>query len=195
MASDDKFVEGKRRLEEIGHRLGSLLGGRRVAKSEAAGAPNFLNALGSLIEQLGKLAEESSKTGRVATKSGEFSAGSRARGVYGFSVKFGLGDEAVKLEPFGNVRKNDRSGDLEVGEIREPITDLFDESTHVLIVAEVPGVMPEDVSLELHEDILTLAAARGDKKYRKEILLPASFSHDRMSFVCRSGILEIRLAK
>jgi HSP20 family protein len=106
-----------------------------------------------------------------------------------------LGEQGVKVEPFGNLRKDERSGVVEVQEIREPMTDLFDEPTHILIVAEVPGVTQEDVRLELHDDILTLAAERGEKKYRKEMLLPVSFSADKMSFTCHGGIVEIRLNK
>ncbi len=200
MANKDKsgqFSEGKQRLEEIGRRLGGLLARPAGPKPEESGLPGFLGGLGGLIDQLGKLADEAHKAGGITSKSGEFDVGSdkRLRGVYGFSVKVGLGEQGVKVEPFGNIRKDERSGLVEVREIREPMTDLFDEPTHILIVAEVPGIAQEDVRLELHDDILTLAAERGEKKYRKEMLLPASFSSDKMSFTCRGGIVEIRLNK
>lgn len=200
MASEDKsrqFSEGGERLQEMGRRLGALLSSPRASKPEASGLPGFLGSLGGLIDQLGKLADEAKKAGGVASRSGEFGAGSdqQMRGVYGLSVKVGLGDQGVKVEPFGNIRKDERSGNVEVREIREPMTDLFDEPTHILIVAEVPGVMQEDVRLELHDDILTLVAEHGEKKYRKEMLLPASFSADKMSFACRGGIVEIRIDK
>ncbi|MCW2313324.1 Hsp20/alpha crystallin family protein [Rhodoferax antarcticus] len=201
MANEDKseqFLEGKQRLEEIGRRLGGLFAKPAGPKAEESGLPGFLGGLGGLIDQLGKLADEAHKAGGVASKSGEFDVGSdkRMRGVYGFSVKTGLGgDRSVKVEPFGNIRKDERSGRVEVQEIREPMTDLFDEPTHILIVAEVPGITQEDVRLEIHDDILTLAAERGEKKYHKEMLLPTSFSADQMSFTCRGGIVEIRLNK
>jgi len=200
MANKDKstqFSEGKQRLEEIGRRLGGLFARPVASKPEESGLPGFLGGLSGLIDQLGKLADEAHKAGGVTSKSGEFDLGpdKRLRGVYGFSVKTGLGEQGVKVEPFGNIRKDERSGLVEVREIREPMTDLFDEPTHILIVAEVPGITQEDVRLELHDDILTLAAERGEKKYRKEMLLPASFSADQMSFTCRGGIVEIRLNK
>lgn len=200
MANDDKsgqFSEGKQRLEEIGRRLGGLFAKPAGAKPEESGLPGFLGGLGGLIDQLGKLAEETQKAGAVTSKGGEFDLGpdKRMRGVYGFSVKTGLGDRDVTVEPFGNIRKDQRSGRVEVQEIREPMTDLFEEPTHILIVAEVPGITHEDVQLELHDDILTLVAERGEKKYRKEMLLPASFTSDKMSFTCRGGIVEIRLNK
>lgn len=200
MTNDDKsgkFSEGKERLEEIGRRLEGLFPGPAASKSEEPGLTGFLGGLGGLIDQLGKLADEADKFGGVTSESGEFDPGSdkRLRGVYGFSVKTGLGEQGVKVEPFGNIRKDERSGLVEVREIREPMTDLFDEPTHILIVAEVPGVTQEDVRLEVQGDILTLVAERGEKKYRKEMLLPASFSADQMSFTYRGGIVEIRLNK
>ena len=190
----EEFAEGKHRLEEIGHRLGALFG---KPKPEPSGSGGFFAGLGTLIEQLGKLAEQAEQAGGELTKTGEFKVGSdkRIKGVYGFSVKSGPGEKGVKVEPFGNIRRDQERGQVEVQEIREPMVDVFDEPEQVLIVAEVPGIMQEDVRLELEEDILVLAAEKGDKKYRKEVLLPASFSSDQMSFSCRNGILEIKLIK
>ncbi|MHB1532746.1 gas vesicle protein GvpH [Acidithiobacillus sp.] len=190
----EEFTEGKHRLEEIGRRLGGLLG---KPKPEPSGSGGFFAELGTLMDHLGKLAEQAEQAGGEVTKTGEFSAtsGKGLRGVYGFSVKSGLGEKGVKVEPFGNIRRDDEGKLVEVHEIREPMVDVFDEPDHLLIVAEVPGIMQEDVQLELHEDILILAAEKGDNKYRREVLLPASFSPDKMSFSCRNGILEVRLGK
>lgn len=59
----------------------------------------------------------------------------------------------------------------------------------------MPGVTHEDIHLELSDDILILSAEKGESKYRKEVLLPASFSPGQMSFTCRNGLLEVRLNK
>lgn len=190
----EEFAEGKRRIEEIGHRLGALFG---KPTPEPSGVGGFLAGLGTLIDQLRNLAEQAEQAGGELTETGEFKLGpdKRIRGVYGFSVKSGLGEKGVKVEPFGNIRRDEEHGQVEVQEIREPMVDVFDEPEHLLIVAEVPGITQEDVQLELHDDILVIAAEKGDKKYRKEVLLPASFSSDRMGFSCRNGILEIQLIK
>ena len=63
------------------------------------------------------------------------------------------------------------------------------------MVAEVPGVMQSDVHVDLKDDILTLSAEHGETKYYKELLLPESFQSEKMSFICRNGIIEIRLMK
>ena len=73
--------------------------------------------------------------------------------------------------------------------------DVFEEGDHVLIVAEMPGIEARDVQVEVQDDILTLSAKRGDKKYRKEILLPGSFQKEKLVVSCRHGIVEIKCMK
>ena len=186
-----EFAEGKERLEEIGRRLGGALGTTQGVGVDTGG---LLGGLGNLISQLGRLAEQS---GGEFTGSGESEGGSKKpfKAVYGFSVKSGLGTSKPKVEPFGNVHRDSDGEGVEVQEIREPMVDIFDETDRVLVVAEVPGIRSEDVKLEIHDDVLVLAAHRGDNQYRKELLLPESFSSERMTYSCHNGVLEIRLRK
>ncbi len=190
----DDFAQGKERLGEIGRRLGAAFG---KAGTETAGN-GFFSGLGNLVEQLGKLVEQAEQSGGVTNKSGEFKFGSdsKAKGVYGFSIKSGIGDKGgVKVEPFGNIRKDEDGKLVAVHEIREPMLDLFDEPTRVLIVAEVPGIEEANLQIELHDDILLIATKKGEPNYRKELLLPASFAQKDLSFQCRNGVLEIVLKK
>ena len=168
--------------------------GRRKGYREerSSGVGGFLDGLSSLLGKLGELAEK----GEELRKTGEFGGREgNLRGVYGFNIKVGLGEEGVKLEPFGNVRKDERTGEAVVSEISEPLVDVFDEEEYVLVVAEMPGVAGEDIDLALRDDILTIAGQRGQKKYRKEVLLPQSFGSEQMSYTCRNGILEVKLNK
>lgn len=193
----EDFENGTHRINEIGRRLGSLFGNRDISKLETPGLGNFFGGLGHLIDQLQALSVEAEKAGGEITKNGEFDIGSdkRIRGVYGFTVKTALGEKGAKVESFGNIHKDEKSGRVIVEEIREPMTDIFDEPDYILVVAEVPGIRLEDVQLDLHEDIVILSADREATKYRKEILLPTAFSTDKMSYACRNGILEIRFTK
>lgn len=160
-----------------------------------SGARGFLGGLADVLDKLTELAE----TGRSLSRSGEFggeeSGAKELKGVYGFSVKVGLGGERVKVEPFGNI-KVDRQAKpgVVVQEVREPAVDVMEEEDHVMIVAEMPGVGADDVKLELHDDVLTLSAAAGDKKYRKELLLPKKCVRERMTLSCNNGIVRIRCA-
>lgn len=159
--------------------------------SSGIGLGGFLRGLADVVEKLGELAEkgqEISKTGEIRGRGPT----KELRGIYGFNVKFGLGGEGVKVEPFGNIGKDKTTGRSVVREIREPVVDLFDEEDHILVVAEMPGVTEEDVRLDVEDDVLTIDAERGDKKYRKEVLLPGSFAKEKMVVSCNNGILEIK---
>ncbi len=154
----------------------------------------FFSGLTELIERLGELAEK----GEELSRSGNLQFDEKKKdlkGVYGFSVKLGLGDDRPKVEPFGNLRKDKKTGRPVVQEVREPITDVFEEDNHLLILAEMPGVEAEDVKVEVNQDILTFSAEREDRKYRKEILLPAECSSENLKIGCKNGIVEIKCMK
>jgi HSP20 family protein len=158
------------------------------------GLGGILRGLGSLVEKLGELAE----TGREFSKTGEIretSSGKDIRGIYGFTVKVGMGGEGAKVEPFGNIRRDEESGRSVVQEVREPAVDVFEEQDHTLVVVEMPGIGAEDVRLEVKDDLLTITAEKGEKKYRKEVLLPGSFPREKMQVSCANGVLEIRCVK
>jgi len=184
-----EFTDAKLRLEEIGSKMGELFG--KPAAEAATGG--IFAGLGSMLEQLGKLAEHG-----ALNKSGELDSGTdkRIKGVYGFTIKTALGNKGgIEVEPFGNIKKSEDGKLVEVQQIREPMIDLFDEPDHLLVVAEVPGITQEEVRLELHDDILIFSAENAECKYRKEVLLPASFASGQMNFTCHNGLLKIRLNK
>ncbi len=155
-----------------------------------SGLGGIFSGLADLVEKLGDLAEK----GGELSRSGEVGSG-ETKGVYGFSVKVGLGGEGVKVEPFGNVAKDKKSGRSVVHEFREPMVDVFDESDHILVVAEMPGIGTEDVRLEITDDVLIIHAEKGDRKYQKEIVLPRSFSREKLKMSCRNGMLKIKCLK
>jgi HSP20 family protein len=156
------------------------------------GIGGILKGLGNLVEKLGDLAE----TGEQLSQSGEIhGAGKDVKGIYGFTVKVGLGDKGPRIEPFGNISKDQESGHSIVQEVREPMIDVFEEVDHVLIVAEMPGIRVEDVQIAVEEDLLTITAAHGDKKYRKEVLLPATFVREKMQVTSNNGVVEIKCVK
>jgi HSP20 family protein len=163
----------------------------KAGKTHDFGAGGFLAGLAEVLDKLQDLAE----TGRTLSRSGEFTSSSdkEFKGVYGFNVRVGLGGEEPKVEPFGNIKvdRNAREGVI-VREVREPAVDVMEESDHLLIVAEMPGVGAADVKLEVNEDVLTLTAAGGGKKYRKEILLPRHCPREQMTLSCNNGIVKIR---
>jgi HSP20 family protein len=153
------------------------------------GLGGILKGLGDLVEKLGDL----SKTGEQLSQTGEIHGpGKDLKGIYGFTFKVGLGDDRPRVEPFGNLRQDRESGHTVVQEVREPVVDVFEEEDHVSVLAEMPGVAVEDVQIAVEEDLLTISAQRGDKKYRKEVLLPASYAREKMQVTCNNGVVEIK---
>ncbi len=156
------------------------------------GLGGIFSGLTGLVEKLNELAQ----TGQGLSQTGEIGGDDKGvKGIYGFTVKVGLGDQSPRVEPFGNIRRDKKTGKAVVQEVREPVVDLFEERDHLLIVAEMPGIGVKDVQLEVKDDVLTIAAARGQKKYRKEILLPGIYPREKMRMACNNGVLEIKCLK
>lgn len=154
----------------------------------------LLKGFSDLVEKLGELAE----TGKELQRTGEIrttATGKDVKGVYGFSVKVGLGGEGVHVEPFGNIRKDESSGEAVVHEVREPMVDVFEEEDHTVVVSEMPGVSADDLRLDLKDDILVIHAEKGDRKYHKEVLLPQTFAREKMTVSCTNGVVEIKFRK
>jgi len=157
-----------------------------------SGMGGILKNLGDLVEKLGELAESGGELSRTGEIHG---SGKELKGIYGFTVKVGLGDKGPTLEPFGNIRRDVNSGRSEVQEIREPMVDVFEEDDHLLVLAELPGIGKEDLRIEVKDDVLTISAEHGDKKYRKEVLLPCNVKQEKMQISCNNGVLEIKCRK
>jgi HSP20 family protein len=164
---------------------------RHLNNGIGGGLGGILKGLGDLVEKLGDLEKqgEISKTGSIN------GPGEQLRGIYGFTVRVGLGDQGPRIEPFGNIRRDADSGRTEVQEVREPMVDVFEEEDHLLVLAELPGVGKDDIKVDVKDDVLTITAERGDKKYRKEVLLPCCVPKSKMQVTCNNGVLEIKCPK
>lgn len=178
-SSNNEDHKAEKENGEIGLGLGGIFGG-----------------LFKGIESLVDLAEKAERAGGTLRHEGEF--GERAgknkplRGVYGFTVKTGIGGRKSRVETFGNIRKTERGP--KVVETREPLTDVFDEKNCILVIVELPGVQEKDIKLHIKGDILSLETV-GDRKYAKEILLPAKSDFESREVNFKNGILEIKLKK
>lgn len=161
---------------------------KRPEDTGAAAIGTMLQRLGGLVSMLSDLAEK----GETLQRSGEIKSDDKGvAAVYGFTMRVGGGKPSI--QPFGNVKEGAK-GPV-VDEVREPIVDIFDEGDHVLAVAELPGVTASDVQFEAKDDILTLSAARGDRKYQKEVLLPFAVDGTGAAPSFQNGVFELRLPR
>ncbi|MFH1287497.1 MAG: Hsp20/alpha crystallin family protein [bacterium] len=167
-------------------------------KKEKGEAPVFdfgISGLFNGIEKLVDLAGKLEAAGGEIKKEGEIDLShlrEGMKGVFGFSVKTATGGKTV-VEPFGNIKKTPKGPIVE--EVREPMSDVFDEKEEVLIIVEMPGVHEEGVTVDLKEDILEISGAGKNRKYRKEILLPKNIKKETLSHHYKNGILEVKVKK
>jgi HSP20 family protein len=151
------------------------------------GLGGLFKGLGDLMDLIGKLAEDGEKqterSGSVKSDDG--------RVVYGFSVRTGIGG-VPKVERFGNVRSSD-DGPV-VNPVREPLIDIFDEDDAILLVAELPGVADDEITIDIQGDVFALETT-GERRYAREVLLPAPVNPASIQRTYRNGILEVRLTR
>jgi HSP20 family protein len=161
--------------------------------SGSSGLNDLLANISRLADKLGSLAEEGGELKRTIRFGDEDSDG--PSGVFGLHIRTGVSDSGgsnVTVEPFGNVREQD-TGDIVVEETREPVVDVYDEEEHVRIVAEMPGVGADDVTLDVTGDVCVLAAATERHRYRKDLLLPRPVASSPAHIHATNGIVDITL--
>ncbi|RLF16624.1 MAG: Hsp20/alpha crystallin family protein [Thermoprotei archaeon] len=112
--------------------------------------------------------------------------------VYGFSVTIGPDGKPVVRE-FGNVRPTPRGPIIQ--EETEPLVDVMDEGDYIKVYAELPGVNKEDIKLNASEDELIISVDTEQRKYYKEVKLPARVKPDTAKATYRNGVLEVKLEK
>lgn len=112
--------------------------------------------------------------------------------VYGFSMSVGPDGKPV-IREFGNVQPSRRGP--KIRKEREPLVDVIEEDEAVVIVAELPGVEKDDINLHAIEDRLTFSVNTPNRKYRKELTLPARVDPKSACASYKNGVLEVRLKK
>lgn len=112
---------------------------------------------------------------------------------YGFSVTVGPNGRPVVRE-FGNVRQ---SGAKKVvaSDVREPLVDvIYDEGNdEVKVIAEMPGVERDRVSVEAAEDEVSIRAEGTDRKYEANVPLEVRVDPGSAKASYKNGVLEVRL--
>jgi HSP20 family protein len=112
--------------------------------------------------------------------------------VYGYSVKIGP-DGKPEIREFGNVKPS-RLGP-QVKEEREPLLDIIETNGEIHIVVELPGVEKNDIKVHGTEEALTISVDNQQRKYYKDIALPAKVKVKEAKTEYKNGVLEITLPK
>jgi HSP20 family molecular chaperone IbpA len=77
-------------------------------------------------------------------------------------------------------------------EIREPLTDLFEEDDVIRIFAETPGEEESDIKIDFEKDKIEIKG----KKFNKTLTLPTqNIDREKVATKYRNGVLEITIPK
>jgi HSP20 family protein len=112
--------------------------------------------------------------------------------VYGYSIKIGP-DGKPEIREFGNVKQS-RAGP-QVKEEREPLVDIVETNGEVHVVVELPGVDKKDIKLHGTENALTISVDIPQRKYYKEVVLPAKVKVKEAKTEYKNGVLEVTIPK
>jgi HSP20 family protein len=112
--------------------------------------------------------------------------------VWGFSAGIGP-DGKVRLNPFGNL--NPEGAPPVVRNQREPLIDVMEQDTEVIVIAELPGVNQEDINVKVTDYTVTIQVESSKRKYAKTIDLPTPVDATSVNTNYNNGILEIQLQK
>jgi HSP20 family protein len=116
--------------------------------------------------------------------------------VYGYSVTIGP-DGKPKVKEFGNFKAETQLGKphMDVKEKREPLADVIDGDGQVRVIVELPGVEKEDIKLSGTDDTLTISVDNAERKYFKEVKLPAKVDSKKATSNYKNGVLDITVPK
>lgn len=112
--------------------------------------------------------------------------------VYGYSVTIGP-DGKPMVREFGNVRKGEGTPWKQIQDRREPLIDVVSSGKEVRVIAEMPGVNKEDISVTVTEKSVIISVDNEERRYYKELDLPALVNPKGAKSTYNNGVLEITL--
>ncbi|MCD6248535.1 MAG: Hsp20/alpha crystallin family protein [Hadesarchaea archaeon] len=112
--------------------------------------------------------------------------------VFGYSMTIGP-DGKPQVRTFGNVKPGLMYP--KPTEHREPLVDVIPGPQVIRVIAELPGVNKEDIDLRVTEDKVSILVDTPDRKYSKEVELPAKVDPKSADASYTNGVLEVVLRK
>lgn len=134
-----------------------------------------------------------------------------------------FGDDLITTfdSPFGTLQRLQEDmgrlvggfspGTTEVPQVWQPAVDIYEEGNQWVVKADIPGVEPSDIDLQVTDDGLKIAAEtvyedetrekgyyRSERRFgafRRFIPLPAEVDPEQVHANFRNGVLEVRLPK
>ncbi len=77
----------------------------------------------------------------------------------------------------------------------EPLVDVLEEKSQIVVVAEFAGFDRNDLKINARNQRLTLSAVSAGRKYHKSLNLPKRVIPNAIRTTFKNGVLEIQLKK
>lgn len=206
-AAEEKIAEREDRIRELEEKIRKLEGATAEEECEGTAegaAATVLKGLGSLLPGLDRLITGLEKSEAFQERLKAIDAELEARLRSEPLKRIEEGDRGPSFQTHPSARTVARKPPppkrhtlvAERGGVvpQEPPVDIFDEETHLKVVAELPGIEEEDIEIDLHGARLVISADTPAHKYHKEIVLPCA-PEGKVERVYRNGILELTLWK
>ena len=114
--------------------------------------------------------------------------------VRGFSVRKGP-DGKPHIQEFGNKPQRAPTGEPQISEEREPLTDLIEGEKTVSLTVEIPGVEKDDINLVVTEESLEITVDHPGRKYHKFLDLPCGVIPDTTKATYKNGVLDVEIER
>jgi HSP20 family protein len=108
---------------------------------------------------------------------------------YGYELTLGS-DDKPHVREWGNVRPTNALTD---DGIRKPFVDeTVDEKNGILkLVSEMPGIEKSDIQIQVADNIVSISAEHGDRKYGTNIPLKYKVDENSVKAKYLNGIVEL----
>ena len=118
--------------------------------------------------------------------------------------------QEMTLSKNRNTSHNGSGEALRSTMIFKPRTDIYETDDHVVLVADMPGVAPKDVSVDLEHNVLTirghvpgtspegyrrLGTEYGEGDYQRAFTLSHAIDSAHVEASHRNGVLTVRMPK
>ena len=156
----------------------------------ARGINGIFRGLTSLVNAAAKLtkATDAVEIGR----NGSFGVHDGVQAAYGVAVR--IGPQRPVARPVRSFRRQTGSAPPDE-ELWEPVTDIFDEGDHYVVVAELSGFDESAIHFNVTGNALLIDGVCDHRVCHKELILPSAVNEQNITSSFNNGILELRLWK
>ncbi|HDH41864.1 MAG TPA: Hsp20/alpha crystallin family protein [Candidatus Altiarchaeales archaeon] len=95
-------------------------------------------------------------------------------------------DDLIRITEYNELRAIDEI---------EPLVDVIERDREVMVVAELPGIKTEDISIYISEDILRIDVDTTARRYHRKLKLPCRVRSDTGTATYKNGVLEVKLER